>query len=110
DSGAHKPVGDPDSKENLIAMILRPTAGGPVGKPTKFLALDCEMVGVGPFGSESALARVTVVNYVGDIVLDEFVLPQETVTDWRTFVSGIKKEDMVHGELVFATSDLLRPE
>jgi hypothetical protein len=56
------------------------------------------MVGVGPFGSESALARVTVVNYRGDVVLDEFVLPQEPVTDWRTFVSGVRKEDMAHGK------------
>ncbi|PVG02511.1 ribonuclease H-like protein [Serendipita vermifera] len=111
DSDAHKPVGDPDSKENLIAMILRPTAGEPLGKPTKFLALDCEMVGVGPFGSESALARVTVVNYIGDVVLDEFVLPQETVTDWRTFISGIRKEDMAHAkpfhEVQKMVSDLL---
>lgn len=66
-------------------------------RPTNFLALDCEMVGVGPFGLESALARVTIVNYVGDIVLDEFVRPQEQVTDWRTPVSGIRKEHMAHG-------------
>lgn len=56
------------------------------------------MVGVGPYGLESALARVTLVNFVGDVVLDEFVLPQETVTDWRTAVSGIRKEDMANGE------------
>ena len=56
------------------------------------------MVGVGPFGLESVLARVTVVNYVGDVVLDEFVRPQETVTDWRTAVSGVRKEDMINGE------------
>jgi RNA exonuclease 4 len=55
------------------------------------------MVGVGPFGLESVLARVTVVNFVGDVVLDEFVLPQEPVTDWRTAVSGVRKEDMVNG-------------
>jgi hypothetical protein len=55
------------------------------------------MVGVGPFGLESVLARVTVVNFVGDVVLDEFVLPQEPVTDWRTPVSGVRKEDMANG-------------
>jgi hypothetical protein len=58
------------------------------------------MVGVGPFGLESVLARVTVVNFVGDVVLDEFVLPQEPVTDWRTAVSGVRKEDMVNGALL----------
>lgn len=66
-------------------------------RPTKFLALDCEMVGVGPYGIESALARVTIVNFVGDVIMDEFVLPQETVTDWRTHVSGVRKEDMANG-------------
>lgn len=60
--------------------------------------MDCEMVGVGPFGLESVLARVTMVNYVGDVVLDEFVLPQETVTDWRTAVSGVRKENMANGK------------
>jgi RNA exonuclease 4 len=55
------------------------------------------MVGVGPFGLESALARVTIVNFVGDVIMDEFVLPQETVTDWRTAVSGVRKEDMANG-------------
>ncbi|CCA68309.1 related to REX4-strong similarity to X.laevis XPMC2 protein [Serendipita indica DSM 11827] len=104
-------VGDPDSKENLVAMILRPSSGKERAKPTKFIAMDCEMVGVGPFGVESALARVTVVNYVGDVVLDEFVLPQEAVTDWRTAVSGVRKEDMVNaksfGEVQAMVSELL---
>ncbi|KIM31440.1 hypothetical protein M408DRAFT_21475 [Serendipita vermifera MAFF 305830] len=98
DSTTHKIVGDPDSKENLAAMVLRKSSGKENAKPTKFLAMDCEMVGVGPFGLESVLARVTMVNYVGDVVLDEFVLPQETVTDWRTAVSGVRKEDMANAK------------
>lgn len=56
----------------------------------KYLAIDCEMVGVGPQPSdESALARVSVVNYHGQQVYDSFVQPKETVTDYRTHVSGI---------------------
>ena len=56
----------------------------------KYLAIDCEMVGVGPQpGDESALARVSVVNYHGHQVYDSFVQPKETVTDYRTHVSGI---------------------
>ncbi|KAG8752345.1 3'-5' exonuclease, partial [Serendipita sp. 396] len=74
--------------------------------------MDCEMVGVGPFGLENALARVSIVNFVGDVVLDEFVLPQETVVDWRTAVSGVRKEDMVHAksfrEIQNIVSDLLK--
>lgn len=55
------------------------------------------MVGVGPNGSESALARVSLVNYAGLTVMDEYVRPVETITDYRTFVSGIRPEHMVHG-------------
>lgn len=56
----------------------------------KYIAIDCEMVGVGPNPEkESALARVSIVNYHGHQIYDSFVLPKEPVTDYRTFVSGI---------------------
>ena len=56
----------------------------------KYVAIDCEMVGVGPDpDKESALARVSVVNYHGQQIYDSFVLPKEPVTDYRTYVSGI---------------------
>jgi RNA exonuclease 4 len=56
------------------------------------LALDCEMVGVGEYGLDSALARVTLVDWNGCVVYDEFVKPSEPVVDYRTFVSGITEE------------------
>ncbi|NXF13515.1 AEN nuclease, partial [Smithornis capensis] len=34
--------------------------------PTKLLAMDCEMVGTGPGGRTSALARCSIVTYEGD--------------------------------------------
>ena len=55
----------------------------------KYISIDCEMVGVGPKGSESALARVSIVNYHGHQIYDSFVQTKESVTDYRTFVSGI---------------------
>ena len=56
----------------------------------KFIAIDCEMVGVGPTpDTDSALARVSIVNYHGQQLYDSFVLPKERVTDYRTAVSGI---------------------
>ena len=56
----------------------------------KYIAIDCEMVGVGPNPDEdSALARVSLVNYHGEQLYDSFVLPKEAVTDYRTHVSGI---------------------
>lgn len=59
-----------------------------------YFALDCEMVGVGPEGLDSAVARVTVVNWEEEIVLDTFVKVPVPVTDYRTFVSGITAEDI----------------
>lgn len=65
------------------------------------IAIDCEMVGLGPQGRENALARVSVVNYHGHIILDTFVTPRETVTDYRTWISGIRARDL-HGAPRFA--------
>lgn len=55
----------------------------------KIVAMDCEFVGVGPNGRDSALARVTIVNFYGHVIMDEYVRPMRHVTDWRTWVSGI---------------------
>jgi len=64
----------------------------PMGKKDIYFGLDCEMVGVGPHGVDSALARVSIVNYDCEIVLDTFVKVSEPVTDYRTFVSGVRAE------------------
>lgn len=62
---------------------------------TRVLALDCEMVGVGPEGSKSALARVVVVNSAGNAVLDTHVQPHQEVVDYRTAVSGVRPHHLV---------------
>jgi len=67
-------------------------------KFTKALAMDCEFVGVGEDGVDNMLARVSLVNSHGDCVYDKFVKPTEPVTDYRTAVSGVRKEDLVSGE------------
>ncbi|KAJ3011269.1 3'-5' exonuclease [Thoreauomyces humboldtii] len=61
-------------------------------KAGRYVAIDCEMVGVGPGGVRSMLARVSIVNFHGHTLLDTFVAPQEPITDYRTFVSGITPE------------------
>ncbi|KAI9465673.1 ribonuclease H-like domain-containing protein [Lactarius psammicola] len=66
--------------------------------PGQYIALDCEMVGVGPMGAESTLARVSVVNYFGAVLLDEFVRQKERVTDWRTQWSGVRAKDMINAK------------
>jgi DNA polymerase III epsilon subunit-like protein len=58
------------------------------------IAIDCEMVGVNLNGSESAVARVSIVNYHGHILLDTFVRPKERITDFRTWISGVREEDL----------------
>ena len=60
----------------------------------KYVAIDCEMVGIGPGGYDSALARLSFVDYHGTLVYDSFVKPRERVVDWRTAVSGISPKDM----------------
>ena len=59
--------------------------------------MDCEMVGIGPGGEDSILARVSLVNHFGACVYDKYVRPTEAVTDYRTHVSGIRRQDLVDG-------------
>lgn len=58
------------------------------------VALDCEMVGVGPTGSISVLARVSVVDWYGREIYDAFVHVEEKVTDYRTHISGVTEQDV----------------
>lgn len=56
------------------------------------------MVGFGPEGTEDMLARVSIVNYFGQVLLDAYVRPTERVTDWRTKYSGIRPADVLNSE------------
>lgn len=64
--------------------------------PGKMVAIDCEMVGTGPKGHVSSLARCSVVNYDGDVLYDEYILPPSHIVDYRTRWSGIRKQHMVN--------------
>ena len=63
----------------------------------KYVGIDCEMVGIGPEGKQSALARVSIVDFDGNILYDEYVRPPSYVTDFRTQWSGIRKKDLRQG-------------
>lgn len=76
---------------NLLFFLIK------LYSPGRYLAIDCEMVGVGINASESSLGRVSLVNYHGKVILDEFVKPKEHVVDYRTRWSGIRASDMVNG-------------
>jgi len=56
----------------------------------QYVALDCEMVGIGTEGRKSALARVSIVDWHSNVLLDTFVQVATRVTDFRTHVSGVK--------------------
>ncbi|XP_055452595.1 interferon-stimulated 20 kDa exonuclease-like 2 [Psammomys obesus] len=64
--------------------------------PGKMVAIDCEMVGTGPKGRVSSLARCSIVNYNGDVLYDEYVLPPCHIVDYRTRWSGIRKSHMAN--------------
>ena len=66
-------------------------------KNRKCFAIDCEMVGVGIDGKDSVIARVSVVDFDGNVVLDQYVKPTERVVDLRTWVSGIRPRDLANG-------------
>jgi len=60
-----------------------------------YIALDCEMVGVGPDGIDSAVARVSIVDgRKNEVLLDTFVKVSVPVTDYRTFISGVTSSDI----------------
>ncbi|XP_062819133.1 apoptosis-enhancing nuclease [Anolis carolinensis] len=63
-------------------------------KPKKCVAIDCEMVGTGPGGKTSELARCTVVSYDGDVIYDKYIHPELPVVDYRTPWSGITHRHM----------------
>ena len=62
-------------------------------KPTllssdSYVGLDCEMVSTD--NDKNALARVSIVNIDGTVLLDTYVKPDEKVVNYRTFVTGIR--------------------
>lgn len=77
--GAVRPQGDPC----FVCTSLWPASFPPPAGVTPVIGLDCEMVGVGPEGARSSLARVAVINVHGNVLLDVHVQQKERVTDYR---------------------------
>jgi len=65
-----------------------------VEESRNYVALDCEMVGLGYDGMESAVARVSLVNWDGQVMIDTYLRVSEPVTDFRTTFSGIRQCDI----------------
>ncbi|XP_045427974.1 apoptosis-enhancing nuclease [Pipistrellus kuhlii] len=62
--------------------------------PSRCVAIDCEMVGTGPCGRVSELARCSVVSYHGDVLYDKYIRPEMPIVDYRTRWSGITRQHM----------------
>jgi len=66
---------------------------------SQFVALDCEMVGIGEKGKISSAAWITIIDWFGNVLLNEFITQDEAVTDYRTEVSGVTQEDLQNATL-----------
>ncbi|XP_023279897.1 interferon-stimulated 20 kDa exonuclease-like 2 [Seriola lalandi dorsalis] len=100
--GSHEKPKEPVNKKPAAAPTPGPSASSsckptatPAANPTKYLAFDCEMVGAGPKGRISQLARCSIVSYDGDVVYDKFINPPLPITDYRTRWSGIRRSDLI---------------
>ena len=79
------PLSNSDVCEDLDALRRRDLEDA---EADNVFALDCEMVGVA--STRSAVARCSVVDYHGRVVFDDYIKPDEMITDYRTYVSGIR--------------------
>lgn len=110
----HKETAQEQKLKKKTILAKMNSVSGDQARLGKFVAIDCEMVGVGPDGTDSALARVSLVNFHGAVLLDCYVKPQEKVTDYRTHVSGIEPkhlesdEALTFKEAQFKTEAIIR--
>ncbi|NWZ78800.1 AEN nuclease, partial [Poecile atricapillus] len=99
-SASLSPSASPDSIARHHSVLLsqgsskRVRTSSLVLRPGKYVAIDCEMVGTGPQGRLSELARCSVVNYEGDVIYDKYIRPELPIVDYRTRWSGITKRHM----------------
>lgn len=52
------------------------------------------MVGTGPQGRVSELARCSIVSYHGDVLYDKYIRPEMPIVDYRTRWSGVTRQHM----------------
>lgn len=76
------------AQDALDLGLAPPLAPPPV--LTGVVSLDCEMVGTGPKGRVSEVARCSLVDYHGHVLFDKYIRPVGAVTDFRSQWSGIR--------------------
>ncbi|EAY22888.1 exonuclease family protein [Trichomonas vaginalis G3] len=72
-----------------------------VDNANKVIALDCEMIETTSEdgAKHDELARLSVVNEKGEVIIDEYFKPIHPVSDLRTHVSGITQEHLDNAKL-----------
>lgn len=76
----------------MVQQIFKPMENSFKGE-TNIVALDCEMVEVDRWSE--GLARVSIVNYHGNILMDKFVIPEGIeITNYRSWVSGVTPDKL----------------
>lgn len=73
-----------------------PSSSRPTGRHD-ILALDCELVYT---TAGMSLARATILDEAGKVLLDLYVLPSTPVLDYNTRFSGIKESDLASNKAV----------
>lgn len=85
-------VSSADSR-NQVLFYQMLNQGRKRGKETKIMALDCERLLT---KKGERLARISIVNFYGNVVFDTLIKPWAKVTDYREWITGIKPEDLKH--------------
>jgi RNA exonuclease 4 len=81
---------DRSELENRMQKARSEEEALPEALKRRYVALDCEMVGIGTDGKTSVLARVSIVDWDYGVLLDTYVQVESRVVDFRTRFSGIK--------------------
>jgi len=76
-----------------LYFTLEPALDTPKG-PTPIMALDCEMVIVDRTNLE--LARCSIVNYYGNVLLDTYIKPVGRITNYVPWITGITYVTIKH--------------
>lgn len=94
--GASDPLRESWEADSGFSETSPPASGrsSPCLCSTTVVALDCEMVGTGPGGRCSELARCSILDYRGNILYDNYVQPSRRVTNFRTPWSGIRSHHL----------------
>ncbi len=100
-SSIYTPGGYLPSRDIKRKCFSSPPRSIPTWSPSQCVALDAEMVGVGQYGEDSSVARVVIVDWDGHVLFDKYIKQTQHVTDYRTFISGIKPEHLSSAKITF---------